>query len=150
MTFAAAGARPLEPCQDDKFELPSSDPGELASTVAMTLAPARLADLVLPRLLGLLATRAEFSSDRIADTKRIAHVLAGHVRDSSNGDQLSVGVTVRPRDLALRIEPLRSVSEKELLAESGADGRGAEASELTKVEPAPNPDTLLLRLADRP
>jgi serine/threonine-protein kinase RsbW len=144
MSFSAAGSRPLEPCRGDRFELPSAGPGELASTVAMTLAPARLAGLVLPRLLGLLATRAEFSSDRIAE------VLAGCVRDSSNGDQLSIGVTVRPRDLALRIEPLRTVNEKKLLAESGVDGRGAEDSQLTKVEPAPNPDTLLLRLADRP
>jgi serine/threonine-protein kinase RsbW len=150
MTFAAVGSRPLEPCRYARFELPSAGPGELASTVAMTLAPARLAGLVLPRLLCLLAARAEFSDDRISDSQRIAEVLAGYVRDSANGDQLSIGVTVRPRDLALRIEPLRSVSEEELLAESGVDGRGTEASQLTKVEPAPTPDTLVLRLADRP
>jgi serine/threonine-protein kinase RsbW len=150
MSFEAAGTRPLEPCRDDGFELPATGAGELASTVAMTLAPARLADVVLPRLLCLLAARAEFSSDRISDAQRIAHVLAGYVRDSSNGGQLSVGVTVQPRDLALRIEPLRSVSEKELAAEPGVDGERPEAAGLTKVEPAPNPDTLVLRLADRP
>jgi anti-sigma regulatory factor (Ser/Thr protein kinase) len=150
MTFAAAGMRGLEPCRDDKFEPPAAGPGELASTFAMTLAPARLASMVLPRLLGLLAARAEFSSDRISDTQRIAHVLAGRVLHSSHDGQLSVGVTVQPRELALRIEPLRTVSERELAADSGVDGPGPEAAHLTKLEPAPNPDTLVLRLADRP
>jgi anti-sigma regulatory factor (Ser/Thr protein kinase) len=150
MTFAAAGTRPLEPCRDDKFELPAAGPGELASTFAMTLAPARLASMVLPRLLGLLAARAEFSSDRISEIQRVAHVLAGRVGDSSNGGQLSVGVTVQRRDLALRIEPLRTVSETELATQSSVDGPGPETAQLTTVEPAPNPDTLVLRLADRP
>ena len=150
MTFAAAGSRRLEPCRDDEFELPAAGSGELASTFAMTLAPARLAHTVLPGLLGLLAARAEFSSDRISDTQRIAHVLAGCVRDSSDGGQLSIGVTVQPRDLELRIEPLRTVSEKELAADFGVDGQGPDAAQLTKVEPAPNPDTLVLRLADQP
>jgi serine/threonine-protein kinase RsbW len=149
MTFAAAGAQPLEPCLDAGVELPAAAAGEPASTVRLTLAPARLADRVLPRLICLLATRAEFSSDRIAEAQRIAHVLAGHVRESSNGGQVSIGVTVHPRDLELRMAPLREVSEKELVADSGVDGQG-EVAQLTRVEPEPNPDTLLLRLADRP
>jgi hypothetical protein len=116
----------------------------------MTLAPAGQADLVLPRLISLLAKRAEFSSDRIDDAQRVARVLAGHVRESSDGGQLSVGVTVHPRNLELRIAPLRPVTEKDLVADSGVDGRGEEVARLTEVEPEPNPDTLLVRLADRP
>jgi serine/threonine-protein kinase RsbW len=150
MTFAAAGTHPLEPCREDHVELPASGAGEPASRVTMTLAPARLAELVLPRLICLLATRAEFSSDRISDARRIAHVLAGYVRESSNGGQLRVGVTVHPRDLELRIAPLRAVTEKELVADSGVDGQAADDARFTKVEPEPDPDTLLLRLADRP
>jgi serine/threonine-protein kinase RsbW len=150
MTFAVAGAHPLEPGRDAGVELPDTASSEPASTVTMTLAPARLAELVLPRLVCLLAARAGFSSDRISEAQRIAHVLAGCVRESSNGGQLSVGVTVHPRDLELRIAPLRTVTEKELAADSGVDGQGAEVAQLTKVEPEPNPDTVLLRLADRP
>jgi serine/threonine-protein kinase RsbW len=150
MTFAATGAKPLEPCRDAEVELPATGGREVPSTVAMTLAPARLADRVLPRLICLLATRAEFSSDRVAEAQRIARVLAGHVRESSNGGQVSIGVTVQPRDLELRMAPLRELSEKELVADSGVDGRGAEVAQLTKVEPEPNSDTLMLRLAERP
>jgi serine/threonine-protein kinase RsbW len=149
MTFAAAGAQPLEPGRDAGVELSAAAPSEPASTVTLTLAPARLADRVLPRLVGLLAARADFSSDRIAEAQRIANVLAGYVRESSDGDQVSIGVTVHPRDLELRMAPLREVSEKELVADSGVDGQG-EIAQLTKVEPEPSPDTLLLRLADRP
>jgi serine/threonine-protein kinase RsbW len=150
MTFTAAGAQPLEPCRDADAELPGTGAGEPASTVTMTLAPARLADRVLPRLISLLAARAEFSSDRIDDAQRVAHVLAGYVRESSNGGRLSIGVTVHRRDLELRIAPLRPVSEMDLVADSGVDGRGEEVAKLTRVEPEPDPDTLLLRLAERP
>jgi serine/threonine-protein kinase RsbW len=149
MTFAAAGAQPLEPGRDAGVELAAPGPSEPASTVTLTLAPARLADPVLPRLVCPLAARAEFSSDRIAETQRIAHLLAGYVRESSNGGQVSVGVTVHPRDLELRMAPLREVSEKELVADFGVDGQ-REVARFTKVEPDPNPDTLLLHLADRP
>jgi serine/threonine-protein kinase RsbW len=149
MTFAAAGAQPLEPGRDAGVELPAAAASEPASTVTLTLAPARLTNRVLPRLVCPLAARAEFSSDRIAETHRIANVLAGYVRESSNGGQVSVGVTVHPRDLELWMAPLREVSEKELVAGSGVDGRG-DVAELTKVEAEPSPDTLLLRLADRP
>jgi serine/threonine-protein kinase RsbW len=150
MTFAATGAKPLEPCRDADIELPASGALEAPGTVTMSLAPARLADLVLPRLIGLLAKRAEFSNDRVDDAQRIAHVLAGYVRESSNGGQVSVGVTVHPHYLELRMAPLRTVTEEDLVADSGVDGRGDDLARLTKVEPEPNSDTLLLRLAERP
>jgi hypothetical protein len=149
MTFAAAGAQPLEPCRDAGVELPGAAAGEPASTVTLTLAPVRLTDRVLPRLICRLAARAEFSSDRVAEAQRIAHALAGRVRESSNGGQVSIGVTVHPHVLELRMAPLREVSEKELEADFGLDGQ-RQVAQLAKLEPEPNPDALLLRLADRP
>ena len=52
--------------------------------------------------------------------------------------------------LAATLMSMFTVSETELATQSSVDGPGPETAQLTTVEPAPNPDTLVLRLADRP
>ncbi len=110
MSFAAPGSHRLviagEDDQRDPVELTGADHAhELAATTAVTMAPARVASCVLPRLLGALAARARFSADRISDAQLIGDELAARARDASDGGRLSLAVTVGPRDLQLRIAP---------------------------------------------
>jgi hypothetical protein len=150
MKFAVAGAKPLERLQGHGgFEAPATAATELAGTLTMTLAPARLAATVLPRLLGLLGTRAELSSDSVSDAKRVASVLARNVHQSGNGGQLSVGIRTKPRDLEVRIAPLPTDVAKDLLADAGVDGQGPVVASLAAGEATDNHQTLVLRLVDR-
>jgi anti-sigma regulatory factor (Ser/Thr protein kinase) len=151
MKFAVAGARPLEPLRRHcGFEPSAIAATELAGTLTMTLAPARLAATVLPRLLGLLATRAELSSDRVSDAKRVASVLARYVHKSGNGGQLNVGIRTKARALELRVAPRPTDIPKDLLAYADVDGQGPVGASLAAGEATDNHRTLVLTLLDRP
>jgi hypothetical protein len=151
MKFAVVGARPLEPLRrHGGFEPSATTATELAGTLTMTLAPPRLAPTVLPRLLGLLATRAELSSDSVSNAKRVASVLARNARQSGNAGQLSVGILTKPRSLELRIAPLPTGLPENLLADAGVDGQGRVVASLAAEEATDNHQTLILRLLDRP
>jgi anti-sigma regulatory factor (Ser/Thr protein kinase) len=149
MKFTVAGARPLEPLHGGS-EPSASAATEPAGTLTMTLAPARLVAAVLPRLLGLLATRAELSSDGVSDAKRVASVLVRNVHQPGNGGQLSVGIHTKPRGLELRMAPLPTDIPKDLLADAGVDGRGGVVASLAAGEATDNHQTLVLSLLDRP
>jgi hypothetical protein len=150
MQFAAEGARPLEHSQGDGFEAATIAASQLSSTVSITLVPARLAATVLPRLLSLLATRAELSSDCVSDAQRIATVLAGYARQSGTGGPVSVCIRSQARGLEMLITPLRADLAKDLAADAGVDGQGPVVAWRAEGAPAGNGQTLLVRLLDRP
>jgi anti-sigma regulatory factor (Ser/Thr protein kinase) len=150
MEFAAAGAPPLEHSQGDGFEAATIAASELSGTVSITLAPARLAATVLPRLLSLLAARAELSSDSVSDAQRIATVLAGYARQSGDGGRVSVRIRSQPRGLELLITPLRTDLAKDLATDAGVDGQGQVVAWRAEGPPAGAGQTLLVRLLDRP
>ncbi len=107
MEFATPGARPLETAEnEEEFRLPDLGPAELPTTMWIAIAPTRLAHAVLPRLLCVLAARAHFSTDRISDTELLADALVAEAPQMISG-QLGVGVSLEPRDLELRVGPLR-------------------------------------------
>lgn len=151
MKFAAAGAKPPEPLhRDGGFRHTTIAASELGSTLTMTLAPACLAATVLPRLLSLLAARAELSSECMSDTERVANALARRVRQSGNGGLLNVGIRTKPHGLELSIAPLQTDIAKDLMADAGANGQGSLIASLAAPEATNNGQTLLLRLVDRP
>ncbi len=106
MEFATPGIHPLETVADEEFRLPDLRPTELPTTMWVTIAPTRLAHAVLPRMLCVLAARAHFSTDRISDTELLADALAAEAPQMI-GARLGVGISVEPRDLELRVGPLR-------------------------------------------
>jgi anti-sigma regulatory factor (Ser/Thr protein kinase) len=149
MKFGVAGARPLEVVQGDgSFEPSATAASELGSTLTMTLAPARLAATVLPRLLSLVAVRAQLSSASVSDAQRVASALARYVEQSGNGDQVSVGIRTRPHGLELRVAPVPTDAAKDLVADAGVDGQAPVVASLAGGE-AGNHQTLVLRLVDR-
>jgi serine/threonine-protein kinase RsbW len=153
MDFAAANGAPLEPLEGAGRERRAPAEGDLANTVAMSLAPTALAREVLPRVLCALAARAYFSTDRIGDVQLVADVLAANAGDSITGSHLDVGVTVKPRNLELRLGPLR-VGHGESVIATAADGLAPVIERLTdehhRVARADSEDeeTLELRLVE--
>ena len=152
MQFATPQAAALEPLDEHGPRSGIAGGAELASTIELALAPSTLARAVLPRVLSVLAKRADFSTDRISDVQLLADALAANTRDSTSGSHLGVTVTLAPRDLELRIGPLRVGSARTLL-DSPADGLGPVIARLTddpRVASWHSTETLALRLVERP
>jgi serine/threonine-protein kinase RsbW len=109
MEFDTPTARSLDPIDGH-----DGDPAvvrmqaPLEGTVELQLAPNAIARSVLPRVLSALAARAYFSTDRIADVQLAADELTAGAHGSISGARLDVGVKVAPRNLQLRVGPLRT------------------------------------------
>jgi serine/threonine-protein kinase RsbW len=157
MELSATSALPLEhrepaaaPC--DPFPLPAVAHDELQDTVNMTIAPLSLAHAILPRVLGALAARAHFSTDRISDTQLLADALGAHSRGALDAEQLSVAVGIAPRALMLQLGPLGSGRGRALLLDSTVEGLGSVLRRLTDgqtVTASGSSEILALQLADR-
>lgn len=121
--------------------------------LAIAVGPPTLARAVLPRVLSALAARAFFSTDRISDTQLLADAILAQAEDSFDRSRLNVEVDVKPRDLQLRIGPLREGSAEAVLAAATIDGIGSVFDRLADAREISSQDggseTLALRLADR-
>jgi len=150
MEFAAPKPHGIEPVEG--WEPPVATSALLAGTVEMTLAPGSIARAVLPRVLCALAARAYFSTDRIADVQLVADSLVAAARDSIVGSHLGVGVELAPRDLELRVGPLRGGVARRIIDEA-RDSTGLVLGRLTdgqRVAPAfDDTEVLALRMLQR-
>jgi serine/threonine-protein kinase RsbW len=150
MEFATPGIRPLQAGGEKRFEPPPLRTAELATTTWLTLTPLPLARAVLPRLLCVLAARAHFSTDRISDAELLADVLLAEAPELIGPGRLDVAVSVKPRDLELRIGPLRSGGARPTV-HSALDGLGSLIEQLTShraVARIGSSEMLELRLND--
>jgi anti-sigma regulatory factor (Ser/Thr protein kinase) len=123
MRFATPGAQTLEP-PDEALGSIDGARGE-GTTTSVTIAPvAPLARTVLPRLLGVLAARAHFSTDRISDALLVADALGAHASRSTSAGHLTIKVSIEPRNLELSLGPLDVGRSHELMTESTPEGVG--------------------------
>jgi hypothetical protein len=151
MQFAAPRAGTLEPLVTDEHEFHRPANGQLASTVEIRIGPNAVAQAVLPRVLSALAARAYFSTDRISDVQLVADTLVANSPDSISGSHLGVEIDLAPRNLELRIGPLRAGSAK-ILIDAASDGLGDVIERLTdaqSVAASESTETLELRLVER-
>jgi serine/threonine-protein kinase RsbW len=152
MHFEAAQEHPLEPSPDgDGAELEAIDRDMPADVTVMTVAPTEVARSVVPRVLSTLAARAYFSTDRISDTQILADALVARTDGSINSTHLSVGISVAPRNLELRIGPLHSGRADELFGETDGPLGGVleRLSDGHTVSASGTSEILDLRLAQR-
>src|SRR5439155_5404206 len=111
MEFRALSRRPLEPSGENDYpaEQLAGAVANLATTTAMTIAPASLAQAVLPRVLSVLAARAHFSTDRISDDQIVADATAAHAIRTLSARRQNIIGAVCSRSLDLRPWPHRLV-----------------------------------------
>jgi serine/threonine-protein kinase RsbW len=152
MAFAPAKAA-VAPLESDRPSTRLALAVEKPSDIELSVVPNAIARAVLPRVLSTLAARAYFSTDRISDVQLVADVLAAKAGDSLNACRLDVGVSVAPRDLALRIGPLHAGGGESLVT-AAADGLAPVIERLTderhRVTLADDSAEILeLRLVDR-
>jgi anti-sigma regulatory factor (Ser/Thr protein kinase) len=151
MEFLTPPTRALDALQKGELTPPALTNNELATTTAVTIAPASLAYKVLPRILSVLAARAHFSTDRISDAHLVADALVAHAPSSLGGDRLSITVGVRPRNLELRVGPLGVGDADRLILDSAVDGLGPVIERLTdehRVAAVGSAEMLALQLSD--
>jgi serine/threonine-protein kinase RsbW len=133
------------------LELSTSSPNGSETTMRIAIAPSRLARAVLPRVLAALAVHADFSTDRISDTQLLADALIARIDGSLSASHVNVGVSVAPRNLELRIGPLRTGTAEALVLDSAVADLGSVLERLTEgrhgVQPAGRSEILTLRLA---
>jgi anti-sigma regulatory factor (Ser/Thr protein kinase) len=152
MEFATPGIRAPDPPPNERVEPPEIAPAQAPPGTVLTIAPPRLAQAVLPRLLSALAARAHFSTDRICDVQLVADALVAHAPEAIGAGYLNVAVAVEPRKLDLHIGPLGAGRAQRLLADSHLDGLGRIIERLTdshRVAAAGGDELLALRLIDR-
>jgi anti-sigma regulatory factor (Ser/Thr protein kinase) len=151
MEFATPGARTLEPPAGEPIDRSTASPTGAATTI--TIAPvAPLARTVLPRLLGVLAARANFSTDRISDALLVADALGAHAPGSTSAGHLMIAVTIEPRNLGLRLGPLDPGRGERLVTGSDLEGVGHVIEKLSdhhSVAVDGSYEVLDLRLIDR-
>jgi serine/threonine-protein kinase RsbW len=153
MQFLTAFKHSLEGVEEDGFEPPKLEQEQLASTTALTIAPADLARAVLPRVLSVLAVRAHFSTDRIADAQMIADSLAAHAPSSLGENRLNLTVSVKARSLELRVGPLGAGRADRLMLDSDVQGLGPVIEKLTdgrRVTEVGSSEVLALELVEHP
>lgn len=152
MEFLVPSRRPLAPlpARAEEIEiLPLTDP---SSTIALTVAPAVLARAVLPRILSVLAARANFSTDRISDAQLVADSLAAHAPSSLGADRLTLTIRATGRSLELCVGPLGAGCAERLILESDVHGLGPVIEKLTderRVAAVGSAEMLALQLVDR-
>ena len=156
MRFEAAIREPLRvSAADEGAELEAIDPAASPGDVTlMSVGPTPVARGVVPRVLSTLAARAYFSTDRISDTQLLADALVAHADGATvSAGQLSVGVSVAPRHLEIRIGPLPTGRADALFGATARDGLGAVLERLAdghEVSAAGSSAEMLgLRLAQR-
>jgi serine/threonine-protein kinase RsbW len=148
MEFATAGTRTLASHGATEVELPTAGRAEVRASIA----PPCLARTVLPRVLGVLATHARFSTDRIGDTQILADALAAQASEAIHDGHLGVAVNVAPRNLELRLGPLDTGGARQLIAATAIDGVGPVIEKLAddhRVLSTGATEVLALRLSDR-
>jgi serine/threonine-protein kinase RsbW len=151
MKFATPHIGVLEPFREEQ-DLPLVALVDSAQATTVSIAPISLARTVLPRLVGALAARAHFSTDRISDAQLLADALVAHAHGAMSGDRISIGVNVEPRDLELRIARLGAGRAQRLIGDSRIDGLGQVIEKLTDrhgVATEGSYETLTLGLIDR-
>jgi serine/threonine-protein kinase RsbW len=153
MHFEAASTEPLEETEgEDGAALEAIEYGIPGDVTLMTVGPTSVARGVVPRVLSTLAARAYFSTDRISDTQLLADALVAHTDGSTSAGLLSVGVSVAPRHLEIRIGPLEAGRADALFGSTALDGLGPVLERLTdghEVSAAGSAEMLDLTLAQR-
>jgi anti-sigma regulatory factor (Ser/Thr protein kinase) len=153
MQFMTPSKHALERLEEDGNEPAPRPVEDIASTTALTVAPASLARAVLPRVLSVLAARAHFSTDRISDAQIVADSLAAHAPSSLGANRLSVTVAVQARSLELQVGPLGAGRADRLILDSDVQGLGPVIERLTdgrRVAAVGSEEMLALELVDRP
>jgi serine/threonine-protein kinase RsbW len=106
---------------------------------------------VLVRVVAMMAVRARFTIDRLSDAQLLGGLVAARAAQAAAADRLMVAFETAPRELELRLGPLRPGGASQLLG--GPDGLEPLIGRLVddlRVLPSHRGELLVARMTDQP
>jgi serine/threonine-protein kinase RsbW len=131
MEFDAPGMRALAASSQGNG-LAACAPAPPDGEAVLVVSPAQLAPRMLTRMLGVLATQADFHSARISEVQLLADRLLKRACPSPPPDHLGAAVKVAPRELQLRIGPLEEGTARREVVSAALLGGLGQAIELPR------------------
>jgi serine/threonine-protein kinase RsbW len=149
MRFSTPGLAALDP----GGELPvAPNPFDSAGfSISLAIGPPPLAATVLPRLLGAMAARAHFSTDRISDLQIVGDAIAAHAQACIDGWHLCVRIASSFHMVQLSISPLVPGGAAGLLKDTSIAGVGGLVERLSdeqEIRKDDSTETLVIRVRD--
>lgn len=150
MRFATPGLSAL--CPDGETPLaPERLDAPASTSIAVAIGPISLAAAVLPRLLGAMAARAHFSTDRISDLQMVGDAIAGHAARAIDGSHLCLRIAASPRLVTVTVSQLLHGGAQRLFSDATLEGVGGVIDRLVderEIRAEDTTETLLLRMRD--
>jgi serine/threonine-protein kinase RsbW len=110
-------------------QLADEDP-QAAPTAGMSIVPGPLVSAISGRVTAMLAARADFPLDRLADAVLVSDAIAAHAEQYVSGGDVGLAIQDGDGSLDFRVGPLREGGAKGLLAELEVPGFGGSLERL--------------------
>jgi serine/threonine-protein kinase RsbW len=110
-------------------QLADEDP-QAAPTAGMSIVPGPLVSAISGRVTAMLAARADFPLDRLADAVLVSDAIAAHAEQYVSGGDVGLAIQDGDGSLDFRVGPLREGGAKGLLAELEVPGFGGSLDRL--------------------
>lgn len=134
MVFTGPEARTPEPRAE---RLPDEEVDDAAPTAGMSIVPGPLVSAISGRVTAMLAARADFPLDRLADAVLVSDAVAAHAENYMEGGDVGLAIQDNDGSLDFRVGPLRDGGAQGLLSELEVPGFGGSLERLVdnvKVE----------------
>jgi serine/threonine-protein kinase RsbW len=116
---------------EEYTELASDGPREEAGpTAGMSIVPGPLVSAISGRVTAMLAARADFPLDRLADAVLISDAIAAHAENYVSGGDVGLAIHDGDGSLDFRVGPLRDGGARGLLSELEVPGFGGSLERL--------------------
>jgi anti-sigma regulatory factor (Ser/Thr protein kinase) len=103
---------------------------EAAPTAGMSIVPGPLVSAISSRVTAMLAARADFPLDRLADAVLVSDAVSAHAEDYVTGGEIGLAIQDGEGQLDFRVGPLRQGGAKGLLSELEVPGFGGSLERL--------------------
>lgn len=103
---------------------------QAAPTAGMSIVPGPLVSAISSRVTAMLAARADFPLDRLADAVLVSDAVAAHAENYVTGDDVGLAIQDGKGQLDFRVGPLREGGAKGLLSELEVPGFGGSLERL--------------------
>jgi serine/threonine-protein kinase RsbW len=110
--------------------LEDDDSEQMSPTAGMSIVPGPLVSAISGRVTAMLAARADFPLDRLADAVLVSDAIAAHAEDYVTGADVGLAIQDGDGELDFRVGPLRQGGAQGLLSELEVPGFGGSLERL--------------------
>jgi serine/threonine-protein kinase RsbW len=141
MIFTAPNGDSSDNIRADRLSDEDAEQG--APTAGMSIVPGPLVSAISSRVTAMLAARADFPLDRLADAVLVSDAISAHAEGYVSGGDVGLAIEDDEGALDFRVGPLREGGARGLLSELEVPGLGGSLERLVdavNVEEASTPD----------